>query len=681
MGECVRGASQRTTRSLPRAGVTGDQGRQRVIDLSKIKAPGWQRVVEDLSRPAPDDRAFLARLLAIQAQVSGAKQGVLLAVPPAMGEQPEAEPKVALIWPPREGAEPLSPEAGGVVEHELEVRQAARAAAASGQTRVFGLEKEDGLYEGSSQGYVIAAPVPPGAPADGATVHVITLLIEQRSRQAIQTTLAIVEVLSGYVFAHAARKELARTRSSTASLDLATRLIASVNGASGFRGACMQVCNDLCRQLTLDRVAISWVRGIGDSGAARVVAMSDTEQLDRRMAMVRKLEAAMDECLDQEQCVLHPIPPSQGQDGDVVLSEAIAHAHRELAAGDARLRVASIPLRVEDEVLGVLTVESAADPSPLSIPLVELLQATMDLVAPVLSVRRSDDRNLAVRTAVSARKAGAWLVGPKHTIWKLVLASVTALVLVSIFVKVPYRIEAPVELQPREQRILSAPFDGVLERLGPGIEKGARVKQGDVLVTFRTHELELMSQDAITKMNRARTQADAALREGKLEEADQAMQEFKSAEAQLRTLEYRLGQAVLHAPMDGVIVDGDLKPRMGSTIKIGEPLFIIADLDRMVGVAKVSDKDISYIDMEMEGSLATKADPDARFPIHVEKVVPMGRADEGKNVFEVRVTLDAPAEWMRPGMEGLVKLDTGDRPIAWILTRRLSDAARMWLWW
>ncbi|MBX3363553.1 MAG: efflux RND transporter periplasmic adaptor subunit [Phycisphaeraceae bacterium] len=653
-----------------------------MIDLSKIKAPGWQRVVEDLARPAPDDRTFLARLLAIQVQVSGARQGVLFSVPAAGGESPEAEPRPTLIWPStREGGEPVGPDAGVSIEHASEVRQAARTAGLSGQTQVYGLDKDDGLYDHSNKGYVIAAPVPTGPVQEGGATQVLTLLIEHRSKQALQTTLAIVEVLSGYVFGHAARRELARTRASTAALDLATRLIGSINSAKGFRGACMQVCNDLCRQLGLDRAAIGWVRGIGASGSIRTIAMSDTEQLDRRMAMVRKLEAAMDECLDQEQAVLYPAPPSHGEGGDVVLGQAIAHAHRELAAGDAKLRIASVPLRADDDVLGVLTIESAAEPSPLGVGLIELIQATMDLVSPVLAVRRSDDRHLAARTAVSARRAGAWLVGPRHTIWKLGLLTVTALVLVSIFVHVPYRIEAAVELQPREQRIVSAPFDGVLERLGEGIEKGVRVREGDVLLTFQTIELNLMAQEAITKLQRARTQADAALREGKLEEADQANQEVKAVEAQLRTLEHRLEQAVVRSPMDGVIVDGDLKGRTGSTIKLGEPLFVVADLEQMVGVAKVSDRDISYISTETTGRLATKAAPDARFGIHVERVVPMGRAEEGRNVFEVRVALDEPADWMRPGMEGLVKLDTGDRPIAWILTRRITDTVRMWLWW
>src|SRR5262249_28719456 len=149
---------------------------------------------------------------------------------------------------------------------------------------------------------------------------------------------------------------------------------------------------------------------------SRVIAMSDTENIDRRMAMIQKVEAAMDECLDQEQPVLYPVPPAEGAGGDVLLSQAIVHSHRELGAWDASMKVATLPLRTEKRVLGVVLVETTSA-GPIDLATVELLQAALDLVAPVLEIRRSDDRWLYQRAWDSAVRAGAWLVGPKHTLW------------------------------------------------------------------------------------------------------------------------------------------------------------------------------------------------------------------------------------------------------------------------
>lgn len=674
-----------------------------MIDLSKLKAPGWQRVVEELTRPAPDDRVFLTRLLVVLGQVSGARRAVLIGVPTAAGSEEgggglEPEPRAMLAWPwggseaPAIGSEEAAAEAERDEQWSL-MRSAAREAAPTGQARVFGLDGDDKYYgDSTSGGYVVAVPVKGtgGESAPGGVTPVVSLVMEHRSREALQTTLALIEVLAGYGHGHSARRELMRMRSANASLDLAARLVASVNSARSYKGAAMQVCNDLARQLGVDRVAMGWIRGReGASRGAKIVALSDTEHLDRRMAMLRSIENTMDECLDQEQAVMYPPPPDEGEGGDSLLAQAVTHAHRELASSDASLRVASVPLRIDDEVVGVLTIEAGGDAASRVRPeLVELLQATMDLVAPVLRVRRSDDRNLALRTWDSTMRAGAWLVGPKHTAWKLVALAALALMVTITFVQLPYRIAAEAELQPRVKRVVSAPFDGVIDRVPDGIEKGAVVRAGQELATLRTTELELQIEKVLAELMRHERQADAAVTEGNMPRAEEAYAEARAARAQLDLLEYRLENAVVRAPVDGVIIDGEVRDRIGSSVSLGTGMFVVAPLEDVVALARVDDRDISYVIEEMTGSLARKSDPAERLPLVVERIVPLARPDEGGNTFEVRARLDVDAlrergldvTTLRPGMEGLARFDTGDQTIVWILTRRIRDTVRLWLW-
>jgi hypothetical protein len=35
---------------------------------------------------------------------------------------------------------------------------------------------------------------------------------------------------------------------------------------------------------------------------------------------------------------------------------------------------------------------------------------------------------------------------------------------------------------------------------------------------------------------------------------------------------------------------------------------------------------------------------------------------------------------MRPGMEGVARLDAGQRTLLWIGTRRIIDTVRLWVW-
>lgn len=665
-----------------------------MIDLSKLRSPGWQRVVAELTATAPDDRSFLMRLLAVLAQAGGSRQAVLFAAGTTDDDAgAEVEPRPLAVWPVLPELERSGQQIGDThVEHIRDCKAAVREAAISGKVAVFGLEEETQFYESGHKGYLIAVPLAAGTDSPAGVRHVVTLLLDSRSQQAIQTTVALVELMCGYVHGHATNQMLSRTRAASMALDLATRLIAAINTAPNFKGAGIQLVNDLSRQLGADRVALGWAKGLGRKGegvVVKTVAMSDTEQIDRRMTMVIKLEAAMDECYDQDQPVLYPPPPERamrdGEEADVLLSQAITHAHRELGSGDANVKIASLPLRVDEDVVGVLTIESTGD-GRIDLAMLELLQSAMDLIAPVLSLRRSDDRNLALRGYDTILKTGAWLVGTKHTVWKLGGVAVLLLALAVMLVHVEYRIEAPITLRAQVQRTVSVPFDALIASVPEGIESGVRVEIGDVLAVLDTTELKLQRLDAVNQLAEASKRADAALAAGKLDEYSQAVPQIEQFQSKIELYNILIGKATIVAPIAGTILEGDLREMIGSSVKLGQAMYSIAPLAEMVIVAQVSDKDIALLrdtgDDITTGDIATKARPGDRFPFTIERIVPLATPDaERRNAFEVRATLDESAPWMRPGMEGLAKFNTGKRSLLDIGTRRIRDTLRLWLWW
>lgn len=663
-----------------------------MIDLKAVKSAGWQRIVAELSRAADDERAFLPTLVASLGHVSGAKQSALLTLSAGDDQEPRAE----VLWPTANG-----PADESLREPDV-MRGCARATVEAGSTQIFGLRASEGLYSGDADaGYVMCTPIAGGA--EGQPARVVAMLLDGRSKEALQTTLAVVELLAGYAHLATARQGLARSRSAGAALDLATRLIASINSSTSFKGAAIQFVNDLSRHLKADRVALGWrsgragaVRGGGtddamvadrDSSPVHVVALSDTEHVDRRMAMVRKLAAAMDECVDQEQAVVFPLPePAPGREADEVLSRAVTRAHRELAASDANLKLTSLPIRDGGETLGVVTIESAAPGHTIELSTIELLQATLDLVGPVLRLRRSDDRTIPQRAVDLVRATAAWAVGPKHTLWKVAGVAVLVVMLASVLVSVPYRIEASVSLRPIEKRVIAVPFDATVREVMPSAKAGERVSAGDVLAMLDTSELELSAIEARGSVRQAEARANEAIRRGEGAERQQAEAQAEQARARLELFEKRIRDAVIRAPMDGTIIAGDLSDRVGARLGQGEALFEIAPLESMRVIAKVDDRDIGLVNEAireggMLGSVATRAYPDRRFPLAVERVVPLAMAGEGRNTYDVYATLEESASWMRPGMEGLAKLEVGDRRLIWIATRRISDQLRMWLWW
>lgn len=674
-----------------------------MIDMSNIKAPGWQRIVAELSGPAPDDKAFLERLVRILAQVSAARQAVLFAPDRTDGE--EIDPRIELVWPPASNTESADGGPRAATQPEIEfakdAKDAARASFTTAQARAFGLDKQGELYYDAapSLGCILSIPLmqavgAPSARGDQqiAINGVVTLLIEQRSKDAIRSTLAMAEVLAGYITGHSARSALRKTQSASAALDLATRLIASVNTAKNFKGSCIQLVNDLAKQFSLDRVALGWVK----NDQIKVQAISDIEQFDHRLAMVQKVQAAMDECLDQEQPVVFPAPPGEGLGGDMLLSQAIVHSHRELASGNALLKVCSLPVRADEDVCGVITFELAGD-RPVDLQTIELLQAAMDLVGPVLKLRRSDDRNILQRAYYDSVKAAAWAVGPKHTVWKVASVAVFALAIFVTFYHTTYRPSAEATIEPRTRRVISVPFDGQIARLGSGIEPGKDVKEGDLLLELDTQELRLGLADSRAKIEQARTQIAAAQREGDQGKVKQGEAQLQRAISESALYDYRISKSRITAPITGRIIVGDLKDKVGASVKLGETLMQIADVQDLIVTAQVDESDIKYVREAYEtsgneamatGEIATKAQPAKPLAFTLERIVPLAQAGEGKNTFEVRGRLTNSPEntallkdyTLVVGMEGVAKFDTQRHSLLWIGTRKLLDTARLWLW-
>jgi multidrug resistance efflux pump len=645
-----------------------------MIDLTTLKAAGWQKVVAELSADCPDDRQYLERLLKVMARVSAARQAVLFVPGGPPGDATAQQVRALGIWP--------APGAGGgddrvapgesdqiVLEFASDTRAAALAALESGQARAFGLQPSGELYDAApSNGYLLSLPLF----SEGQPAAAITLLIEPRSRQAVQSTLAMGEVLAGYVSGHAARQQLRRVAGSSQALDLATRLISGLNAAPSFRGACMQLVNDLVKTSGADRAAVAWI----EHDRSRLVALSDIEHFNPRTALVQKLQAAMDECLDQEQPVLHP-PPNP--DEDVALASAIAHCHRELAGAAAGLKVCSIPLRDGEQVVGVVTIETTSG-TGVSVAAVETLQASFDLVAPVLALKRRDDRWLPQKLWDSVLWGGRWAVGPKYTVWKMVAVLLLFTGLFVTFFKITYRVGADAFIQPQVRQVIAAPFDGLLARVPEKIEAGAKVTAGTVLFEMDTTELELSAQDARQKIAQARTQMASAMAEGKTADVQRAASQIARSQADLDYATGRIAQSRVVAPMDGTITQGRLRDRIGSAVKLGDRLFEVAPLESLNAVVRVDERDIAMIAPGTVGYVATRSNPSQSHRFVVENIVPLAEAAEGKNQFEVRGRIEQPEAWMRPGMEGVARLEIGRRSLLWIGTRRVAEAIRLWLW-
>jgi hypothetical protein len=141
------------------------------------------------------------------------------------------------------------------------------------------------------------------------------------------------------------------------------------------------------------------------------------------------------------------------------------------------------------------------------------------------------------------------------------------------------------------------------------------------------------------------------------------------------------GQARLVSPLGGTLVEGDLKRQIGGPVKMGDVLFEVTPLESLRAVLHVREDQITDVRVGQRGRLATASYPAQRIAFEVERVNPIAEVVKQKNVFKVRVRLLERYDWMRPGMEGVAKIDLAQRSYAWIWTRKIINWVRMKLWW
>lgn len=437
-----------------------------------------------------------------------------------------------------------------------------------------------------------------------------------------------------------------------------------VNQATQFLPAAMAFCNGIATRFRCDRANLGWLEG----GYVKLRAMSRTEQFDRQMAAAQALEAVMEECVDQDEEILWPAPEGV---------TTVARDHEAFGKDQKVGHLASIPLRLDGKVVAVLTCER----QEAALTAVELQQIRLgcDQVVRRLSELKHYDRWFGARWMAQSREQfGKWL-GPEHT-WSKVSAILIALLVAALFlVRVTYRVEGNFILKSDEAAYLTTPFEGYIDQVF--VRPGDVVTNGEALLTLHRGQLLLQQASALADLARYQRQAEKDRADNKIADMRIDDAQAKQAQAQLDLVRYRLEHAIIRADFNGVVVDGDLRERIGSPVKQGDVLFKIARIETLYAEADINESDVQRILGKSKGEIAFVTQPKLKYPVTIQTIEPAAVTKKDGNVFLVRLKpVNGVAKWWRPGMTGLCKLSTDKKSLFWIFTHRTVDFLRMKLW-
>jgi multidrug efflux system membrane fusion protein len=158
--------------------------------------------------------------------------------------------------------------------------------------------------------------------------------------------------------------------------------------------------------------------------------------------------------------------------------------------------------------------------------------------------------------------------------------------------------------EPEKRAILAIRVMGIIKDLP--VKQGQHVNKGDLIMRLDAEDKAAAVQMAEVLVTQRQAETDAAERlvkggnAPKLQ-ADQARSDLAAAQAQLETAKAELARAEIYAPFNGVI---DRVPvEDGSAIMAGGEVATLINLDPLLAIGEVSERDLQYLRLGTEADI------------------------------------------------------------------------------
>lgn len=314
-------------------------------------------------------------------------------------------------------------------------------------------------------------------------------------------------------------------------------------------------------------------------------------------------------------------------------------------------------------------------------------------VAGVLMARdepwSSNDQAIVDRIALTYAQAWYWLATSKSqaarwTVTRKKVAACVALLAIASLIPVPLTTLAPLVLAPRNQLVITAPLDGVIEDVP--IQANEAVKAGQVVVRFNDTAL----RNRLAVAEREVEVADARVKKTMLLAVNDitGRHELAISKAELNVKNAErdyardlLSRATLTAGQSGIAILGDKRDLVGRPVSVGEKILEIASPDQVELHVDVPVSDT--IILKPGARVKAYLDSDPLNPLEAKIV----RADyqakpqeSGILAFRVVAEFQGDAKALpRLGTRGTAQIFGDKVALGFFLFRRPISALRQWI--
>ncbi len=224
----------------------------------------------------------------------------------------------------------------------------------------------------------------------------------------------------------------------------------------------------------------------------------------------------------------------------------------------------------------------------------------------------------------------------------------------------------PGSLEAWEDLTLAAEIAGPVDWVGP--EEGARIQAGEKILT-----IDSVSQ----KANLESAQVDADIKKATMDRYQQLVEEnlvsrqeydnsvnaYETARQNLELARIAMQKSIVRAPVDGVL-DRRLVER-GEYIKVGDPVALLVQVDRLKAMVDVPEKDVRYLHAGEAVEVVQAQIDTGKETHHRGKLVHLAyKADPNTRTYRAKIEIDNSTGELRPGM--IIRVEA--------LRRHLKDA-------
>ena len=445
-------------------------------------------------------------------------------------------------------------------------------------------------------------------------------------------------------------------------LNLSTELLFIKN----FKLCCNTLVNDIAIKFDFDKVSIGFYNHIS---RLTLYSISHLNEFEKNNTLY--------------DTTINLYEESIFQDEDIVLIDLeeptfIIDDHKQFFIENGLKTLVTFPIRLNNTIIGAI--QGYSKSKIVSEQEILLLRLTINKITPILQNNYENDRSLFYFIGKKFKDKISTIFTTENILVKSLVTAISLFIIYIFSSSWIYNINATATLNTDNKAIISSPLNGTIDNIF--VKIGDKIAINQKLFSLDTQELQLKELELKSDIVKYRKEQEKFMSEKKLADMEIAQARVQQSINKLKSIEYNIQKSTKKATISGVIVKGEKEKLLGMPINQGDTVFQISNSTDLFLEIRVLEDDIYHIKTGQTGKLVLLSDPFKEYIFKITKIIPQAKVDsQDGNVYVVYAILeDEIQQWWHPGMNGVVKIDTGSKNIFWIMTHKLFDFLKLYFW-